>query len=60
MDSLALTRSESILHTMGSLQECARRVGELMREVGLNVRYRNQSPQRFSGSQRQRGRLLSD
>jgi len=43
-----------VIHGIGNQEERSRRVDELMREVGLDIRYRNRYPHQFSGGQRQR------
>jgi len=43
-----------VIHGLGNAAERSARVDELMREVGLDVRYRNRYPHQFSGGQRQR------
>ncbi len=43
-----------VIHGLGNGAGRSARVDELMREVGLDVRYRNRYPHQFSGGQRQR------
>jgi peptide/nickel transport system ATP-binding protein len=50
----AIIEQPMVIHGLGSSAERHMRVDELMREVGLDVRYRNRYPHQFSGGQRQR------